>query len=407
MSWSATLLDASYRGIGFDCLATDDSAQRALQLTEYPYRDGATVDDLGASARRIRVQALFYGDDYESRMAAFVQVLGFGGEGDLIHPVFGWINVAVAGWSAPHRADDPDYCLMSVEFVEVGVPVGLFDKSPAQGMATAIHSVVDRAQSLAGAQFAKQIGTLAAAATNGRQSGFLSDSLAGALSAVRLLSPSTALANLPGISQPLSWASDVRAIVGALRDTTRLAASFDTFDPLTLFADFFGFTGLLAGWPPIETPKDSYGQRVSNTVAAQLNLTPSLEVARVTSDILAQEAILPTLSPAEIGRIADDCRARIQSSIDECAAAYDLVDGRPLIEALRETAHGVLEAARAVIEARPPIISRQVETDCNLHRLAHLWYGDWQRAYELQRLNPQVRNPNFVSQGAVLNAYAS
>jgi prophage DNA circulation protein len=407
MSWVNSLLDASFRGVQFDVLATDDSVSRALQITEYPWRDGAQIDDMGASARRIRIQALFNGPDYEAALGQFIAALNQGGEGELVHPVFGSVKVHAAGWSAPHRAEDPDYCLLSVDFVEAALPVALFSGKPAQAVAVGVQSAADKAEALGGAVFAKQVTALAAAATNGRETTILSDALGAVLNTARLLSPHTVLASLPGISQPLSWASDLRAIVGGLRETTRLALGLESFDPLTLMADFFGFTGLLDDWPAVDTPGGSYASRVKNTVAAQTNLTPTLEVARVASDILAQEAVAPTLSPVEIGRIADAARSRLQASIDECEAAYELVDSRPLIEALRETAHAVLAAARAVIEVRPPIIRRAVETDCNLHRLAHLWYGDWTRAYELQRLNPQVRNPNFILQGAVLNAYAA
>lgn len=406
MAWSQTLLDASFRGVAFDAIATDDSVGRALQLTEYPYRDGAQIDDLGASARRIRVQALFNGPDYEAALAEFVAALNQGGEGELVHPVFGSLKVYAASWSAPHRAEDPDYCLLSLEFVESGLPVSLFANAPAQAKAAAVQSTVDTAQSLGDAAFSKQVTALATAASNGRETGILGDALAGVMTAAKLLSPSAILSGLPGIEQPLAWAGDMRAIVGALREGTRLAITLDSYTPATIFSDFFGFTGLFENWPSADVPRGSYATRVKSTIDAQAGLTPALEIARVTSDILAQEAVTPTLSPVEIGRIADDTRTRIQTSIDNCSTAYNLVDGRALIEALRATAHTVLEAARSVIEARPPIIRRKVETDINLHRLAHFWYGDWQRSYELQRLNPQVRNPNFISEGTQLNAYA-
>lgn len=407
MAWSQTLLDASFRGVAFDAVATDDSGARALQLTEYPYRDGAQVDDLGGAARRIRIQALFNGPDYESALDAFIAALDQGGEGELVHPVFGSLKVYAASWSVPHRAEDPDYSLVSVEFVEAGLPVALFATAPAQAKATAIQNAADRAEALGDAAFVKQVGTLADAAKNGRETGILGDALAAIMTASRLLSPSTILAGLPGIEQPLAWAGDLRAIVGAVRAGTRLAVDLESYTPATIFSDFFGFTGLFDNWPRADVPRSSYATHVKSTVDAQAGLTPTLEVTRVASDILTQEAVAPTLSPVEIGRIADATRARIQASIDDCAVAYDLVDGRPLIEALRDTAHAVLEAARAVIEARPPIVRRVVDADINLHRLAHVWYGDWQRAAELQRLNPQVRNPNFINQGAVLNAYAA
>lgn len=54
----------------------------------------------------------------------------------------------------------------------------------------------------------------------------------------------------------------------------------------------------------------------------------------------------------------------------------------------------------------PPIITRTVDTPTNLTLLAFRWYGDYTRSTELLRLNPDVRNPNFIQPGEVLNAYA-
>jgi prophage DNA circulation protein len=407
MAWSQTLLDASFRGVQFDAVAADDSFARALQLTEYPYRNGAQVDDLGGGARRIRIQAVFWGDAYETKLTAFVAALGRGGEGELVHPVFGSLKVHAASWSVPHRAEDPDYTLVAVEFVEAGIPVALFAKVPAQSRAAAIQSAIDRVEAAADAVFARQVGVLAAAAANGRERTILSGALAAITSAVRLLSPSAILSSLPGIEYPLAWAADLRAVAAAMRAGTRLAAELEAYAPATLFADFFGLAGLFEGWPVADVQRGAYAARVKTTVDAQAGLTPTLEISRAAADVLAQEAVSPTLSPVELGRIADDARARLQAAIDAASAAYGLADGRPLVEALRDAAHAVLDAARAVIEARPPIVLRTVDADTNLHRLAHLWYADWRRADELLRLNPQLNNPNFVAPGAVLNAYAA
>jgi Mu-like prophage DNA circulation protein len=151
----------------------------------------------------------------------------------------------------------------------------------------------------------------------------------------------------------------------------------------------------------------SYGARVSATLNAQLQVVPAINLARACADVLAQESIMPSLSPVDLGRLADDARSRVQLAIDAVEAAYDLVQLRPIADSLRQVAYGVLDAARAVIEARPPIVQRAAPAASNLHRIAHLLYGDWLRSYELARLNPQIRNPNFIPRGALLNAYAN
>lgn len=59
-----------------------------------------------------------------------------------------------------------------------------------------------------------------------------------------------------------------------------------------------------------------------------------------------------------------------------------------------------------VLETRPPLVEHVVETECNAHLLAHKLYGDFTRAAEIVRLNPQIRNPNFIAKGQLLNVYA-
>jgi len=59
-----------------------------------------------------------------------------------------------------------------------------------------------------------------------------------------------------------------------------------------------------------------------------------------------------------------------------------------------------------VLNERPPLTTRTVTLAGNLHLTAFRWYGDYSRADELLRLNPQITNPNFVMPGAVLNAYS-
>ena len=73
---------------------------------------------------------------------------------------------------------------------------------------------------------------------------------------------------------------------------------------------------------------------------------------------------------------------------------------------LKDAALAIQEAAVVIIEARPPLRQRIVNAPSNLHLLAHQWYGDYRRAGELARLNPQVRNPNDIDTGDILNGYS-
>jgi prophage DNA circulation protein len=59
MSWKDNLLDASFRGLVFDCLQTEDEAERDTASHAYPYIDGEDVEDLGRKARQLRLTAVF------------------------------------------------------------------------------------------------------------------------------------------------------------------------------------------------------------------------------------------------------------------------------------------------------------------------------------------------------------
>ena len=69
-------------------------------------------------------------------------------------------------------------------------------------------------------------------------------------------------------------------------------------------------------------------------------------------------------------------------------------------------AHKLQKQAFAVISLKPPLVQKTVTRDTCLHLLAFEWYGDYSRFGELLRLNPQIRHPNFIEKGTVLNAYA-
>ena len=57
MAWETDLQDASFRGVAFDIITTRDSVQRDIAQHEYPYRNGANIDDLGGKPRSLQCQA--------------------------------------------------------------------------------------------------------------------------------------------------------------------------------------------------------------------------------------------------------------------------------------------------------------------------------------------------------------
>ncbi|MNV93278.1 hypothetical protein D3C71_1879470 [compost metagenome] len=77
-----------------------------------------------------------------------------------------------------------------------------------------------------------------------------------------------------------------------------------------------------------------------------------------------------------------------------------------IITTLQSLAYTLQMQAMALIQARPPLIRREVVRRCNLTLLAFDWYGDPARADELLRLNPSLSEPNNLQPGVHLYAYA-
>ena len=111
------------------------------------------------------------------------------------------------------------------------------------------------------------------------------------------------------------------------------------------------------------------------------------------------------LSAAEIQEITGDCRVLIQQTLDSLRKTLGVDRSREVSESLKSLAFNVQNAAAAVLESRPSITKVTVESNTNLHLLAHKLYGNFKRADEILKLNSYIRNPNKVLAGTELNVY--
>lgn len=118
MSWSETLLDASYRGVPIQVMSESLQAQRALAEHGVPYQDGDEVEDLGRGARTFAMTVVMFGDNYEIELQNLLKALDTLGSGSLIHPIYGQVEVVARDWSVQHKADRPDYAEVSLTFLE-------------------------------------------------------------------------------------------------------------------------------------------------------------------------------------------------------------------------------------------------------------------------------------------------
>ncbi|KAK64275.1 hypothetical protein AZ22_3654 [Bordetella bronchiseptica 980-2] len=141
-------------------------------------------------------------------------------------------------------------------------------------------------------------------------------------------------------------------------------------------------------------------------IEAVTQVAVAASVTEKAADVLAEQAENPTLAPSEVEQIANDVRQVIQDAVDTYRDNFPPDMALPICDSLRDAAKSIQDAAIEVINLRPPLQRRVVETPTNLRLLAFQWYGDHRRAPELGRLNPTLRNPNDIRAGDTLNGFA-
>ncbi len=413
MAWIDNLLDASFRGITFEIVKADDSADRALVEHAYPYVDGADVEDLGRGARHVSVEAVFYGDDYEEQLQAFLEALDGKDDqlneedarlgGYLVHPVFGTMFVQVGRHAVHHDAENVDQASVTVEFVESTPSAPFFARSLTRPQVDAIAQHGATAAASASEAAGKVIDSLRAANPLASLD-TLRTAMTGPLLAVGE-TVSLTLSGLDVLAYPRAWGNDISALVGSVLDVRewgdRVAADWESvqsdLNAFSIFSTPPAASETEAGVAPTET------QGVA-AVAAAIQVNVAAGLGESASLVLAGEAEKPQLMPEEVERISNTVRSAINAAIEQVRAIYGIDRSRGITEALKNQALAIQEAALAINAMRPSVVRRTVEVPGNMRLLAHLWYGNHARATQLYRLN-QARRP-FVMPGDTLNAYA-
>ncbi|MDP2786601.1 MAG: DNA circularization N-terminal domain-containing protein [Pseudomonadota bacterium] len=390
MTWENNLQDAAFRGVQFDCRATDDDVTRDLAAHAYPYRDGASFEDLGRGPRQFSLEVFLWGDDYEFRLRDLLIALDRSDEGDLSHPIWGSLFVRVRAYKVHHDADNRDACTISVQFVEHVADAGFFSHKLTVQKAAEIGPLADAARAASTDAVDKAV----KGEKKKSKLAQLRDKMNALSAKLQAKVKGFIQSGLDIIAYPSAWASDIVGIADGFLSLRSwgIGEVRQSFMALTRLADLFGF-----GRPKF--PADA-------SVNSHLSVVYAGLLADGAANVFSVEADAPTMSPAEIEVVSNLARAAIDEAIETARLAYAPADLAAIVEPLRAAALAIQAAARAVIEARPPMIDRVADAPACLRLLAHKWYGDHARAIELQRLN-NLAMPNFIARGDVLHAYAN
>ncbi|GKW40691.1 phage morphogenesis protein [Pectobacterium carotovorum subsp. carotovorum] len=458
MAWADSLQDASFRGVKFDVINARDSAQRDIAQHEYPNMDGADIQDLGLKPHSSQMQAVVWGDDYEPRLQSLLDALRKPGAAELIHPVFGAMpNMLAVVFQVNHDADNVNYCTIDMQFVQskTGNPFFVKDYplSKADEIFNQTQLLIDSASTLlddvtqplrTARTMMNKVRGLATGALN-MVTIFRSD-ISG------FISSTTDFINFPGaffgdlrsalsLKTGASKSSLHAAYVGGGTSTAvasvsgteqqAIATSNYAASPTVIMADWTSTqaallsvqsmpAGLVSG--SIDAPVDMPAQLVDSDIVeltAIVAVAVAMEAVEEAGAVLSDPALTAVLTPLDIEKITNETRTMIQAAIDINRDAYAPamneisssaqptgLSYQPVIDQLATIALTVQALAEAVINEKPQLMTRTVTAPGNLHLVAHRWYGDYSRAAELQRLNPQLRDANNINVGDALNAYA-
>lgn len=122
MTWRDNLkTQATFRGVPFQTTDAEARVGRRTVQHEYPLRDRPYTEDMGRRARQYVVEAYVIGDDYLQRRDALMAAIEAAGPGELVHPRYGHVLVAVQDYvSVKESQREGGMARFSITFVEHG-----------------------------------------------------------------------------------------------------------------------------------------------------------------------------------------------------------------------------------------------------------------------------------------------
>lgn len=403
MSWADNLQDATFRGIAFDVERTSDSGNHALAIYQSPYSSVATVDDMGEDPHKHSIRAYLLGDDYEIDRDRLMLALAQRGAGELVHPIYGILQVNISNYTLNHSLEMVDGCAVDFECIVATPPDAkpdLFRRLPFPTASVADVVLEQPAARVAKLQqqldyFYPQPLTPAQMIDRIRQ---------GIRKATRFLN--TATRTLDNLLSPPQWMS------GILSDVAGLARA--------LTPEF----SFMAEWRSLGKRLERLGDMFDDDPEPLRHVARTMRVAAVITaaqTVIQSESRNPRLTPPDLISVRNDVRQVILTAIAEERAAElairteqaanprlppIVLDATAQVRALKSVADQIQVQIEILLQRRPPLITYRIELPTNPRLLAHRLYDDHRRATELLRLNPEFVNPALLMAGYEVQVYA-
>lgn len=356
---------------------------------------------MGNDPRKISIQAVFAGESYLSQYHQLEAALNERGPGELIHPIFGVLNVQVVNHNVHHDEQNYDSCMISIEFIkaktekkEVFLDAELMDgldlETVLTNPASALDIALEKLKILDNNKFVSVINNVRTGLQNiykymGIGKGFIEN----------ILSPRTwSIGLIDDITNILSFDTNISAISKwrDLNNRTKTISSFFKKDDDNSVPELNNLAVTLDTISSIAVT-----QSVINNIQRELtqntsNSSPYIKEVSLTPDDLA---VIRQQNRNTINELITYERSKI-NSMDAVAQVIEL-------KALADQVHLQIQA---LIDVRPNLTKTTILVPCTMHWLAHYLYGDVTRATEIRRLNPLIQNLSLLEKGMEVSVYA-
>ncbi len=431
--WIVPMQTASYKGVSFEVININDSADRAVVEHLYPYLNGGDLEDMGLNPKQVQLQAIFNGNGYYTEVTRFLKMMEQRGAGVLVHPIFGRMpNMLCTSYSIRHDAENINYCALDLTFKAAteAEPIFVFE-SPIVGKIDGLFNQID-ALFAQGSEFWSAVMNVASIGFNwqARLLGIWGG-LYATFEAVRnLFGLDKKKYRVASSASSKNYAQQANVAIQQLKEMVDFGVeSASNRNALTFSARLRNVTEAVAKVKAIpkavsedETLNRSKTVKLKGSDVSELSMMLDLMTFAKLSEYAVQlvESEQETLITYELEELNRTVRAEALALINkirqaqqaersaaenaQTTAIYERAEG--VIEALRQTAHDFTALILSAINKKPPLVVRACPLNGTLHMVAHALYGDYTRADELLLLNPQIRLPNFIKEGDLLNAYA-